>query len=231
MPNGGAKESFRAAEEVEVLRTDTTERVASAFERGDNLAGSSLHNKQAIQRCAYSEGEVGICRHFCKDHPELMDITLWETLPAEVVQRICAMLPMSKIFEILKLCEPWSRLLTATRFRQFCAKAHSDLFGIVMTNNNYGTHHLAIYDPKHEEWSHLEVNCMPFDVKLSRESELVFGHDGGLMCVIAHHFYEYFYMERPRILVFNPLSGDKNYIGVSSFMTRVSWIVFSSCAT
>ncbi|KAG0606212.1 hypothetical protein M758_9G122600 [Ceratodon purpureus] len=142
-----------------------------------------------------------------------MDITLWGTLPAEVVERICALLLLSKIFEFLKLCEPWSRLPTATRFRQFCAKAHGDLFGIVMFSENSQSFRLAICDPKHEEWSHLELSSLP-----SRR-ELVYGRDGGLMCVISHDFDRF--KGPPCILVFNPLTGDKKYICVSSITASI----------
>ncbi|KAG0561428.1 hypothetical protein KC19_9G064200 [Ceratodon purpureus] len=197
-------------EQLRRLRTDTPSRVAS----GDKLAGSSgssLHSKRA--RCANPEGEVGICRHFCKDHAELMDITLWETLPVEVVEHICALLPLSEIFEFLKLCKPWSRLPTARRFRQFCAKAYGDLFGIVMFSENSQSYRLAIFDPKHEEWSYLELSNLPSG------DELVYGRDGGLMCVISHDFDRF--EGPPCIHVFNPLTGDKKYIRVSSFTASI----------
>ncbi|KAG0564463.1 hypothetical protein KC19_8G112300 [Ceratodon purpureus] len=160
----------------------------------------------------------------------LVDLSLWETLPKEVVESICALLPLSKILELLKLCEPWSRLPTATRFRQFCAKAHGDLFGIVMFDGKLWTYQLAIYDSKHKEWSHLELSSfLPDYMNYLKQSELFFGHDGGLMCVIPYDFY--FHEAPPCILVFNPLTGDKKYIGVSSFIasfdprTTLSYVV------
>ena len=134
-------------EQLRRLRTNTTPTVLSAFDCGDD--GSSLHSKLAIHRCAYPEAEVGICRRFCKDS------LLWETLPAEVIECICAMLPLSKILKLLKLCDPWSRLPTATNFRRFCAEAHCDLFGILVFNNIYMTYRLTIYDPNQKEWSHM----------------------------------------------------------------------------
>lgn len=79
-------------------RVDSTVGVASASHADANL--TVLASFDATKPKANPEGQVSICRHFCKRHREVMDSSLWAKLPVELLERICSRLPLSKIHEI-----------------------------------------------------------------------------------------------------------------------------------
>lgn len=121
--------------------------------------------------------ESNTCRHVCSHHEEVMDDTLWRKLPKEVVQHVCAFLPFSKTLELQNTCKPWSRMPVATNFRQSCAQAHDDLFGMLMSDDD-GTLRIAVSDSEHTEWLHLELTDIPAHRFRSFPSEYkLYAHD------------------------------------------------------
>lgn len=201
------------------------EDVMYAPKTGSDVCGDGAGNANAKSRAKNrrrARRQANTCRHYCNHHPEVMDTTLWRNLPREVVQHICSFLPLSKTLKLQKLCKPWSWMPMAANFRQSCAKAHDDLFGILISDDSSESYRIAVSNSKHNEWINLELKVIP-DGRFGwngRDKEL-FAHDGGLVCILPSDFrcFEES-QEPPSIFVFNPLTGDRRDIPLSSFFSE-----------
>lgn len=191
------------------LKTNTaTVEKPHADVKGTIVSGSEY--KAVKQRQASSVCRGNTCPHFCKDHHRVVDNVLWKKLPRELVERICATLPLHKKIELQKSVNLRSRMSELTSFRQACAEAHPNLSGIFWENTY--DYKLSVFDTRFQKWLHLTVNFIPVEYLSNGDNPPLFGHDGGLVCFLPSSFEYIGTEERVSIFVFNPLTGDEKFI-------------------
>lgn len=155
-----------------------------------------------------------MCRHYRRHHQEVFDTMLWRKLPQEVVQHVCAFLPLSQTMELQKLIKPWSRMHAVTNYRQSCARAHPKLFGLSLYSSVFGQWNLVVFDSNIGKWLQLSLpSSTPINVSsaLTFNNLPLYGHDGGLIC-LSPSCRSRLYIEDRWILVYNPLTGDEKYL-------------------
>ena len=168
---------------------------------------NSVMESQAVKRVSVETLEVG-CRHSCEHHPELMDRSLWSTLPQELVELVLARLPMQQLVELCKCSQVWSALSKSPDFRRECSKRHPKLFGLVGWKEYPGrTVSTVVYDIESNDWSYRELglgfpNCIRADDRNAYDGAF-FSCDGGLVCYVSQAS-----LAAHPILVGNPLTDE-----------------------
>jgi hypothetical protein len=168
----------------------------------------SVVDSEIVKRVSLESTKVPGCRHTCEHHPELMDRSLWSTLPQELVELVLARLPMQQLVEICRCSQLWSIIAKSPEFRHECSKRHPKLFGLVGWKEHPGrTVCTVVYDIETNDWSCRELGLgFPDYIRIDDRHEYddaFFACDGGLVCYVSQAS-----LSSHPILVGNPLTDE-----------------------
>ncbi|KAG0615969.1 hypothetical protein M758_5G080100 [Ceratodon purpureus] len=130
----------------------------------------------------------------------VMDLAKWNTLPKELIQLVCAHLPLPLLLSLR--CSAvegkWSMNFDDPEFRRLCAEKHTNMCGMVMPAMNYILYIVGVYDVKSFS------KQKPLWLDTEKAFSGVSSSDGGLVCfALAIRRSDSVVM-----FVVNPLTGD-----------------------
>lgn len=171
------------------------------------VACNSVITSNTVKRVTVEPLQVG-CRHACEHHPELMDRSLWSTLPQELVELVLARLPMQQLVELCRCSQVWSIVSRSPDFRRECSKQHPKLFGLVGWKENPGRRVCTVVcDMDSNEWCYRELGLgFPHSIRANDRhayDDAKYACDGGLVCYVSQAK-----LSSHPILVGNPLTDQ-----------------------
>ena len=131
-----------------------------------------------------------ICKHSCEYHEELMDPSLWGTLPEPVLYGIFARLPLPKIISLQVLSKKWKKEMrdihrdsdgniVQSEFLKMCEAVHQKV--ALITRDRENMFWVRLLDIRSNQWHTFQISAgEPDAADITAASE-----NGGLVCFVS----------------------------------------------